>query len=79
MANIKTKQSASSARWSAPKASDSPPKILFFGDPHGDFAPVLEAVERMRPEATFVELESLKTIRGPGSNASFAPVSRRNR
>ena len=51
MANIKTKQSASSARWSAPKASDSPPKILFFGDPHGDFAPVLEAVERIRPEA----------------------------
>lgn len=28
---------------------------------------------------TFVELESLKTIRGPGPNASFAPVSRRNR
>ena len=51
MANIKTKQSASSARWSAPKASDSPPKILFFGDPHGDFEPVLEAVERIRPEA----------------------------
>ena len=27
------------------------PKILFFGDPHGDFEPVLSAVERMRPEA----------------------------
>lgn len=26
-------------------------KILFFGDPHGDFEPVLEAVERMQPEA----------------------------
>ena len=27
------------------------PKILFFGDPHGDFEPVFEAVERMQPEA----------------------------
>ena len=79
MANIKRQQSATSERRPAPKASDDPPSILFFGDPHGDFEPVLEAVERMRPEATFVELESLKTIRGPGSNASFAPVSRRNR
>lgn len=79
MANIKRQQSAASERWPALKDLDSSPKILFVGDPHGDFAPVLEAVERMRPEATFVELESLKTIRGPGSNASFAPVSRRNR
>ena len=27
------------------------PKILFFGDPHGDFEPVFEAVERIQPEA----------------------------
>jgi predicted phosphodiesterase len=27
------------------------PKILFFGDPHGDFEPVLAAVELMQPEA----------------------------
>ena len=27
------------------------PKILFFGDPHGDFVPVIRAVERMQPEA----------------------------
>ena len=51
MANIKRQQSATSERRPAPKASDDPPSILFFGDPHGDFAPVLEAVERMRPEA----------------------------
>ena len=51
MANIKRQQSATSERRPAPKASDDPPSILFFGDPHGDFEPVLEAVERMRPEA----------------------------
>lgn len=27
------------------------PKILFFGDPHGDFEPVLDAVQRLQPEA----------------------------
>ena len=27
------------------------PKILFFGDPHGDFSPVLRAVETHEPEA----------------------------
>lgn len=27
------------------------PKLMFFGDPHGDFAPVIAAVERLRPEA----------------------------
>jgi predicted phosphodiesterase len=27
------------------------PKIMFFGDPHGDFLPVLEAVVLYRPEA----------------------------
>ncbi|MBT2334081.1 metallophosphoesterase [Variovorax paradoxus] len=27
------------------------PKILIFGDPHGDFDPVIAAVERFRPEA----------------------------
>lgn len=25
--------------------------LMFFGDPHGDFAPVIAAVERLRPEA----------------------------
>lgn len=27
------------------------PKIMFFGDPHGEFAPVVAAVERLCPEA----------------------------
>ena len=27
------------------------PALMFFGDPHGDFAPVIAAVERFRPEA----------------------------
>jgi hypothetical protein len=27
------------------------PKLMFFGDPHGDFEPVITAVERFRPEA----------------------------
>jgi predicted phosphodiesterase len=26
-------------------------EILIFGDPHGDFAPVIAAVQRLRPEA----------------------------
>jgi predicted phosphodiesterase len=30
----------------------SAPKLMFFGDPHGDFEPVIAAVERFRPEAT---------------------------
>jgi predicted phosphodiesterase len=29
----------------------SAPKLMFFGDPHGDFEPVIAAVERYRPEA----------------------------
>jgi len=29
----------------------NPPSILFFGDPHGDFTPVLRAVERHSPQA----------------------------
>ncbi len=29
----------------------SAPKLMFFGDPHGDFEPVIAAVERCRPEA----------------------------
>jgi hypothetical protein len=29
----------------------SAPKLMFFGDPHGDFEPVIAAVERPRPEA----------------------------
>lgn len=35
-------------------ASSAPlvrPKILFFGDPHGAFVPVIRAVERLQPEA----------------------------
>ena len=32
-------------------ASEDRPKIVFFGDPHGDFNPVLDAVERLQPEA----------------------------
>jgi len=31
--------------------NQSKPKLMFFGDPHGDFAPVIAAVERLRPEA----------------------------
>lgn len=27
------------------------PKLIFFGDPHGDFEPVIRAVQRYRPEA----------------------------
>ncbi|MEP7297660.1 MAG: metallophosphoesterase [Burkholderiales bacterium] len=27
------------------------PKLIFFGDPHGEFQPVIRAVERYRPEA----------------------------
>ncbi|MEB0113548.1 metallophosphoesterase [Variovorax sp. RTB1] len=34
-----------------PRQDPLGPKILFFGDPHGDFAPVLRAVERLQPEA----------------------------
>ncbi len=29
----------------------SAPKLMFFGDPHGDLKPVIAAVERFRPEA----------------------------
>jgi predicted phosphodiesterase len=29
----------------------SKPKLMFFGDPHGDFEPVIAAVERFQPEA----------------------------
>ena len=28
-----------------------PPKLIFFGDPHSDFRPVIRAVQRYRPEA----------------------------
>ncbi|KWT97704.1 MULTISPECIES: metallophosphoesterase [unclassified Variovorax] len=27
------------------------PKLMFFGDPHGDFKPIIAAVQRYRPEA----------------------------
>ena len=30
---------------------ESSPKIIFFGDPHGDFKPVIRATQRCRPEA----------------------------
>jgi predicted phosphodiesterase len=33
------------------KAQAEVPRILFFGDPHGDFEPVIEATLRLRPEA----------------------------
>jgi len=50
------------------------PKLMFFGDPHGDFAPVIAAVERLRPEAIVllgdlqarqplnIELQSIRDI-----------------
>lgn len=31
--------------------NQSKPKLMFFGDPHGDLDPVIAAVERFRPEA----------------------------
>ncbi len=40
-----------SKREPAPEGSGNRPAILFFGDPHGDFEPVLKAVKRLRPEA----------------------------
>ena len=29
----------------------APPKIMFFGDPHGDFKYVIRSVQRYAPEA----------------------------
>ncbi|MGJ7594312.1 metallophosphoesterase [Variovorax sp. ZT5P30] len=52
----------------------SAPKLMFFGDPHGDFEPVITAVERFRPEAIVllgdlqarqplhIELQSIRDI-----------------
>jgi predicted phosphodiesterase len=52
----------------------SAPKLMFFGDPHGDFEPVIAAVERFRPEAVIllgdlqprqplhVELQSIRDL-----------------
>ena len=51
MANIKGKRFAAWDLESPAGGSADRPKILFFGDPHGDFEPVLEAVERLQPEA----------------------------
>lgn len=34
-----------------PEHEQSAPKLMFFGDPHGDLEPVIVAVERLRPEA----------------------------
>ncbi len=28
-----------------------PPRLMFFGDPHGEFGPVVDAVQRERPQA----------------------------
>lgn len=36
---------------SSPAASSAAPKLMFFGDPHGDFRPIVAAVRRYRPEA----------------------------
>lgn len=35
----------------AAEASAVAPNLMFFGDPHGDFKPVIAAVERYRPQA----------------------------
>lgn len=32
-------------------SSSVAPKLMFFGDPHGDFRPIIAAVQRYRPEA----------------------------
>ena len=44
-----------SSRPAKPKPAAGPPslrpKLIFFGDPHGDFRPVIRAVQRYRPEA----------------------------
>jgi predicted phosphodiesterase len=44
-----------SSRPAKPSPAASPlslrPKLIFFGDPHGDFQPVIRAVQRYRPEA----------------------------
>ncbi|MDQ0083771.1 putative phosphodiesterase [Variovorax boronicumulans] len=34
-----------------PEHEQAAPKLMFFGDPHGDLEPVIAAVERFRPEA----------------------------
>jgi len=34
-----------------PRNNEGGPRILFFGDPHGDFEPVIAATLRLRPEA----------------------------
>ena len=34
-----------------PPSAGANPEILIFGDPHGDFVPVIAAVERLRPRA----------------------------
>lgn len=34
-----------------PRHDRSKPKLMFFGDPHGDLEPVIAAVQRLRPEA----------------------------
>ena len=36
---------------SSPAAGSAAPKLMFFGDPHGDFRPIIAAVLRYRPEA----------------------------
>jgi len=35
-------------------AYPTPPKLLFFGDPHGDFTSVIQAVEALQPQAVIL-------------------------
>ncbi|MCR6480894.1 metallophosphoesterase [Variovorax sp. ZS18.2.2] len=51
MPSIKKRRLLSSDPEPLPGASEDRPKILFFGDPHGDFEPVLEAVKCQQPDA----------------------------
>jgi hypothetical protein len=48
MPNIKKKMSATWGGLPAPNALDDRPKILFFGDPHSDFEPVIAAASDRR-------------------------------
>ena len=43
--------SSRSSSEAAPLLQRAPPRLAFFGDPHGDFEPVIRAVLRFRPAA----------------------------
>lgn len=47
------------------------PALMFFGDPHGDFAPVIAAVERFRPEAIVLlgDIQALQPL-----HVELAPI-----